>query len=179
MKGILWDTAGRAQEEALSQLCKPSSVNKHFKTDEVQCREPFCYAHSPVPGCTVSLLHMNFQVADFQEMRMCSACQSHEFSFMCQVYKGHVNQICSLPSSTVDSTEVQCFYSKPHVQEASTKALVMQLEITVLFKVLYGKIKVFSSHFVFIFYVLFCVKIISLLQYSAYTADHARLTLLD
>ena len=66
MKGILWDTAGRAQEEVLSQLPKPSSVNTHFKADEVWWEAILPHAHPPMPACTVSFLHMNLQVANFQ-----------------------------------------------------------------------------------------------------------------
>ena len=66
MKGMLWDTAGRVQEDVLSQLPKPPSVNKHFKADEVRWEAFLPHAHSPVPGYAASLLHMNVQVANFQ-----------------------------------------------------------------------------------------------------------------
>lgn len=77
MKGILWDTAGRAQEEFLSQLPKPSSVNKHFKADEVWWEAILPHAHPPMPACTVSLLHMNLQVANFQSCKLALASGVH------------------------------------------------------------------------------------------------------
>lgn len=125
MKGILWDTAGRAQEEALSQLCKPSSVNKHLKADEVWWEAILPHTYSPVPGCTVSLLHVNFQVANFQRWECAVACPVSYVSPRVWYTRSCASRYVLYRPVLRTVQKHSVFIPSPSCLEASTKALVM------------------------------------------------------
>ena len=106
---------------------------------------------------TVSPLHMNLQVANFQRCE-CVHMSNHVSQFTCLAYivtcvrpVRVVVLLCTLLYSTVQSTVVQYIYFKPRMSRSKRKSSSMYC--TVLFKVLYYKIK----NVFFIFCVFLCI----------------------
>ena len=108
------------------------------------------------------------------KIQTCVRMSNHVSQFTCLAYLVtcvHPLQVvvflCTLLYSTVQSTVVQCLYFKPRMSRSKRKSSGDVAGTTVLFKVLYCKIK--NAFFIFCVCCLciICVKsIINLLQYS-------------
>ena len=126
---------------------------------------------------TVSPLHNEPSSCELSTMQICIRTSNHVSQFTCLadiVTCLHPLQVvvllCTLLYNTVQSTVVQYLYFKTRMSGSKLKSSGDIAGATVLFKVLYYKIKNVFFIFCVYFLCIICVKrIINLLQYSIYS----------